>query len=156
MLGKELPQNRAMTAGFFLAVAADGEVCLVGQRGEQVKEMRGLRLLHLSAKLSLEGLPRACVIAGAEGQSNQVRSGRQCGEPDVVEVAPGEVCFGHAAGRPTHGSKAEAFMRLARSAEADDSNGHTPAYSEEGRAYRGGGSAQFRVGMKPDGLLLRL
>ncbi len=64
-----------MAAVLVFAVAAQGEVGLVGEGGEEVEEMGGLGLLHLSAEFALEGFPSAEVVARAEGESDQIGRG---------------------------------------------------------------------------------
>lgn len=93
-----------MTAGFVLAIAAYGQVGLVGEGGEEVEEAGRFGLLHLSAELPLEGLPATGVAAGIESQGDQIGCRRECRQPDVVEVAFGEVRFGDAARRPADGA----------------------------------------------------
>lgn len=123
-IGEQLAEDRAMAAGLVLAIAADGEVCLVGEGGEQVEEVGRFRLLHLGAKFPLEGLPAAGVVAGFQGNSHQAGRGRQRRQPDIVEAAFGEVGFGDAAGRTADGADAQAFLGQARGAEANDGEGH--------------------------------
>lgn len=113
-----------MAAGFILAIAAHRKVGLVREGGEQVEEMRRFRLFHLGAKLPLKGLPPASIVAGMQCKGDQIRRGRQGRQPNVIEVAPGEVGFGNAAGRAADRAQAEALMGQARRSEADDGNGH--------------------------------
>jgi hypothetical protein len=123
-VGEETAEDGAVAEGLVLAIAADGQVGWVGEGGEEVEEVGGVGLLHLGAKFSLEGFPGAGVVAGMESESDQIGGGREGREPEVVEVSLGEVGPGDAAGRTADGAEAETFVRLARSAEADDGDGH--------------------------------
>jgi len=62
--------------------------------------------------------------AHGTGFGNQGLTGGERGEPDIVEVADGEIRFLDATRRAADGAKAEAFVLLARRAELHDTDGH--------------------------------
>src|SRR5512133_1775975 len=63
-LRQQLPQDRAMTACFVLAVAAHGQVRLVRQGRQQVQEPGLLGMAHLRPVLLLEGRPVLVALGG--------------------------------------------------------------------------------------------
>jgi hypothetical protein len=138
--GEQLAQDGAVTARFILAVTADGKVGLQREGGEQVEQMCGFGLLHLGAKLPHKGLPPTRIVAGAQRKGDQIRCGRQRGQPNVVEIAPGEIGFGNAARRTADRADAEPLIGLARRSEADDGNGHVDRV--QGAGHKGAGPRQ--------------
>src|SRR5262249_1198728 len=121
--GEEFAEDGAVAVLFEFAVAADGEVGLVRKGGKEVEKPRSVMVLHFGAEFAFEDVPGLFVI-GVLGEGDEFGRGRKSWQPGVVEVAFGELRFPHAARRSAHGADAQAFVRLAGSAETYDADGH--------------------------------
>ena len=100
-----------MAAGFVFAVAAQGEVRLVRERGKKIERSGGVGTVKLGPEFPLELIPRALIVR-REGGGNELGAGRENGEPNVVEITLGELGFWDAARRTANGSQAEAFAAI--------------------------------------------
>jgi len=97
-----------MTALLVLAVAAERKVGLVRERGEKVQQARGFWRSHLRPEFALEHPPRFGVVR-VERERDEPLARRERRHPDVIEIALGEIRFGHAARRTAHGTESDAF-----------------------------------------------
>jgi len=108
-----------MTMRFILAVAADGEIALVGQHRQQLDGVAVLRGCHFSPVLLNEPGPLSRGFGG-QGELHGPKARRQVGKPHIVPILRGEFGLGHTPRRTTHGSDAYAFPFHSRAAEPDD------------------------------------
>src|SRR5690606_30388256 len=106
-----------------LAVAADGEIRGVGERGEQVEVVPRGGLRHLGPVLPLERVPLAR-RPGLLRLFHGFRAGREVREPDVVVVALRYLGFRHAARRPPYRADAQTLASGTRGTESHDSDCH--------------------------------
>jgi hypothetical protein len=116
---EKFAEDGTVAAIFVGAITAKGEAGLVGESREEVEEARSVGVAHLRAKAAFEGTPGAGFVLRAFVLRRlgilEERCGRgEIGQPDIVEVAFGEVGFGNAARRAADGAEAEAFVGLAR------------------------------------------
>ena len=123
VVGEQLAQHRAVAAGLVLAVAADGDVGLVRERGDQLEQVTSLRRRHLLAVVADERRPLPLGL-GVERPGDQLLTGGELGQPGVVEVPPGELAPGHPARRPAHGADPQSLALFPRLAEPHDSHRH--------------------------------
>src|SRR4051794_10939547 len=87
-------QHRAVAMRLVLAIAADREISLVGERGEEVEGVPRRRLVHLGAEAAQERLPflrRPCRL----GARHEIGAGRKIGVPDVEPVIRGIALLAH-------------------------------------------------------------
>lgn len=102
-----------MAMGLVSTVAADGEVGLMREGGEQIEHLARVRILHFGSILRGESLPSSGVVCRL-GQFNGSRAGGEDGQPKVVIVEPSEIFLGNTTGWAADGTEAQAFVREAR------------------------------------------
>lgn len=111
-----------MADGFIRAIAANGEISLRRQSGKERDEM--CTRPHFLAVLACEALPAnrgewlRCRPRHKAGARRQLRN------PDVVVIPSGEFRSRYASRRAPHGAEPQAFARMARRAEANNTNAH--------------------------------
>src|SRR5688500_15581361 len=120
MLGEQLAQDGAMAALRVFAVAANREIRVRRQRGEEADQAIGRRRLHLAAIRLGEARPVLLRLRHQPG------AGREIGQPQVVIIAPRVIGLAHAARRPAHRAQTQAFVRRARATETDYADSHAP------------------------------
>src|SRR5690606_17438215 len=120
---KQLTQHRAMTARRVLAVAADREVRVLAERGEELDEVSGRGSGHLLAIGPLER-PPLLVRLGMERTRHEALARTELREPRVIEVAGGELDLRDAPRRTTDRPEPQALIIGARRAEPHHSQTH--------------------------------
>src|SRR5688572_20254382 len=128
IVAQQLAQNGTMTTVFLLAIAADGKVAAVRQRGQQLDIVTRLWLRHLRSVLLHERRP---LSRGARAQTllQRLCARRKIGKPDIVPVPRCELRPGHTTRRTPHGTDPQPFTRLARAAQAYDTHAHVSSPS---------------------------
>ncbi len=112
-LGEQLPENRAMTALLLLAVAPDGEGRVMGECGQQIENSRGIRQFHLGVKAALESLPRPIIPQRRlVSELQQLGTGSEIGEPQIVEVTLGDLCLRDSPRRSPDSAQPQPLMGL--------------------------------------------
>ena len=96
---------------------------MVGKRGQQVQVVGGAGFAHRAAELLAEG-GEIGFGGRVQGLFDEVRRGREVGEPDIVVVETGEVGFGDSPRGAAHRAQTDSFVGMAGRAELDDANGH--------------------------------
>src|SRR3974390_1467092 len=98
VLSQQLAQNGTMAVRLIRAIAPDGEVGPMRQRGQQLDGVVRIRPRHLRAVLPHEDSPlrrRFCLLRELHGLETR-REGR---EPQVIPVLRSKPALGHAARR---------------------------------------------------------
>src|SRR5690349_3965729 len=112
-----------MATRLVLAIAANGEIRLVRQRGEQIKHAAVIGPRHFGTIT-----PRKCrPLAGRmtrQGEFYGVRGRCEVRQPDVVPVARREPRLRNAARRPPHRPNSQSLARKSRRAQTHASDGH--------------------------------
>jgi hypothetical protein len=100
-LGEQLAQDRSVAMVFIDAVASQRKIRCVGKRSEEIENSCGVRLIHFRSKLTREDGPRflvvRCLAFFHEGET-----GREIGEPYIVEISLGKFGFGDASWGPAN------------------------------------------------------
>jgi len=109
LLCEEFAQLGAMAMGFVFTVAADGEIGVMGERGEEFDGMAVFGSGHFGAILFDEFVPLGR-IRGGEAEFHDRKTRGEVRKPNVVPVLGSEFGFGHAAWRTTNGAYAQAFV----------------------------------------------
>ena len=112
-----------MAVRLVLAIAAEREIDLVRQRGDQVERVAVVGRSHLGAVLAEKFRPVLRRLRRVR-ELHRLRLRPEIGIPHVEPVLRGIFGFRHAARRPPHRADARAFMRQPRAAEPDDADGH--------------------------------
>src|SRR5690606_25921394 len=123
LAGEELPQDGAVAAGLVRAVAADGEVGVLREDGQQLQRPACVRRLHLGAVAAGEALPAGLARVGLE-QADGFLAGRHVREPHVVPVVRRDARLGDAARRAPHRADARPLAGLPGGAETNDPHCH--------------------------------
>src|SRR3954470_11929723 len=117
MLAQKFPQERAVAACLVRAIAADGQVRAVGERGKQRDQPLGTRLGHLAPVVARVLAPAPIRPRLGERPAHPFLARRQLRQPHVVKIAPRIVGLAHAARRATRRADAHALAPLTRAAE---------------------------------------
>src|SRR5882724_1378095 len=119
VLHEQLAQDRAMALVLALAVAADREVRLVGQPGEELERALTRGLPHLAPVALHVAAPARGRERLRERPTHQLRARRQLRVPDVEEIAAGIVGLAHAPREPADRAQPQPLARRARSSQPD-------------------------------------
>src|SRR5690606_18838344 len=112
-----------MAPALVLAVAADGEVRVPGQRREQVERAARVRRLHLGTVAPGESPPAILARVRLE-QGDGLLARRQVREPHVVPVVRRDARLRDPAGRTPHRADARPLAGLPGGAETNDPDRH--------------------------------
>lgn len=114
-LQQQFPQHRTVAAGFILAVAADREIGVLRQSGEQIKQSPGMRAAHFGAVTAHEMCPLG--FAGSvQTDTDGLCARGKVRAPHVVPVLRRELALGHAPRRAAHGTDSRTLALDARAA----------------------------------------
>jgi hypothetical protein len=123
LLSEQFAQFGTVAMRFVFAVAADGEIGAMGERGEEFDGVGVLRRGHFGAVLFDEFVPLGRSL-GRKAQFHRRKTRGEVGEPDVVPVLQREFRFGHAPWRAAYGADPQTFVFRSRGAKSDDADSH--------------------------------
>jgi len=109
LLCEEFAQLGAMAMGFVFTVAADGEIGVMGESGEEFDGVAVFGRGHFGAVLLDEFGPLSRSVGG-EGEFHDRKARGEVRKPDVLPVLGSEFRFGDTAWRTTHGADTQTFV----------------------------------------------
>jgi hypothetical protein len=116
-------EDRPVAPILVFAIAAHRESRFMGKCSEQTEEVDGIGALHLGSVALHEALPIA-LIPSSERGLDQLPGWSQLGQPDVIEITRGVLCFGHSPRRTPDRPQSQPLAPSPRSAETNDTDRH--------------------------------
>lgn len=113
-----------MAASLVLTIAANREIRLVRERGQQSDEPLRRRIAHLLQIAPPEGCPALRRPGLGERPRDELRTWCQIGKPNVEVVAAREIFFTNSARRPANGADAQSFASQAWCSESHNAYSH--------------------------------
>ena len=117
-----------MAPALILTVAANRKVRLVRKRGQQIQDPTRLRPVHLCAVALRKHAPGTLVLR-PQGCLQERFAWRKIRQPDIVEVARGDLALGDASRGTPNGTDPHALVLCPTAPKLDDPDCHSALLS---------------------------
>src|SRR5262249_14803798 len=125
-LCQDLAQHGPVAPRLVFAVAADAEVGLLRQRGEEREQALRRRRAHLGAEAPRELRPARVAPRFRDRPRQERAARREVRRPQIVVVEPRVIRFPDAARRTPHRAEPQSFAACARRPQPDDADHRLP------------------------------